>query len=378
MAASRFATLLSCGAFALVAAVARGQEPQAIDVHVLELTRAADQFVPTARVSVSKRLVAAGSAAERAVEVRAGGWRLAAEIARNPDGSVTVTRQSGGMRNMSHGTTPEPSVDLTEPWRWGRVPRHGGQERAAMICEPVTDAAQPFAALDPRGFVQRLADIVLTAPPEPSPGSHEIRIEVRGQVRTVRHHAAVDWTSRVGLAARFLGSVPLREYLEPRQVERLLEWGKRVGRGLVDEESVLARPLIALGQEGILERLAENGVRSSSSDAETRPPRVSSLYDDALLVAFATAPDPRIRGLAGWLAMRTRSVDVYEGVLAAVREGRAVLPGEDDSERARKIAYLENAQAWQSVTSPVLTLAATAVAIAAIMVLLRVLLRRAV
>src|SRR6185503_4985587 len=106
------------------------------------------------------------------------------------------------------GTT----IEVSDPWRWGRRPRHGTTVRGAMLCEPVADASQPFAPLDVRGFFQHMVGILLG--PDP--------LFIKGQPFVGEFN---EWMSPRSMAARVLGSVPLREYLEPDQVAMILAKG---------------------------------------------------------------------------------------------------------------------------------------------------------
>jgi hypothetical protein len=234
-----------------------------------------------------------------------------------------------------------------------------------MLCEPVRDAGQPFVALDIRGFLGTLSELLLDS----APG-------------TLEADDFDQWRSPAWMAARVLGSVPLREHLEADQVDRLLAKARRIPDDMGDRFWPLLRPLVALGHRPTLEKLLGSRPQRRERDLDAhldeegiRTPWLPRAVEDSILIAYATAEDPQMRGLAGWLATGTRSNDVYNRVMADVREGRAVLPG-DELNREALYSHLVNSRAWQETTAPIFTLIASALAIAAAMVLVRVGLRR--
>lgn len=346
------------------------KRPAAVDVHVLKLTTVSPALVPTAEVVAAKRLTTA--AGERAFRVDVGGTRFRVDVQDDGHGGAVIQREAG--RSSSLGALNEKTVDVSDPWRWGRRPRYGTTVRGAMLVEPVADATKPFAPLDARGFLQSLVEPLLGPDAQPAAG----------------HPWEQDFTEWMGarsMAARILGSVPPRDYLEPEQIARILAKGAKLPNDQGDRFWQLVRPLIALGHRPTLERLALQGADrgagtnhgiepdGGAGDSGIRTPWIPRSVEDSILIAYATAGDPPTRGLAGWIATGTRSNDVYDQLLADIESGRAILPG-DASQRQALGSHLVHARAWQSTTAPVLTLAGSALAIAAAMFLLRVALRR--
>jgi hypothetical protein len=357
-------------ALALAAARLAAQAPVAFDVHVIKLTTPASALVPTVEMVASKRISADSALGERAFRVRIGGNWFGAEVHGDQGGAVSVQREAGN--SFYEGDSTTLTLDLADPWRWGRRPRHGKQVRAALLCEPVVDPSAPLVALDARSFLRKLVDLLLTVPkPAPKP------IPVQMQ-----HFDLDEWLGPPSNAARILGSVPLREYLDPGQIERILDKGKLAPMIEGDRWWPLKRPLVVLAHRPTLEALArppernDHDLEFEAPEEFIRAPDVPRSIEDSVLIAYATATDPEIRGLAGWIASGTRSPDVYDQLIEDVRSGRAVLPG-DEAHREALASHLLHARAWQSTTAPLLTLLGSVLVIAAAMLSLRALLRKA-
>jgi hypothetical protein len=351
------AVLLALG---LAAGGLGGQAPGggSVDVHVLMLTTAGGELVPTPEIVLSTRIALEGDEQTRAAFVRVGGIRIMVTIASEDGGGIRVERNLGRGRQID--LPPGRTLDVTDGFRWGRRPRHGSHVRGALLCEPAGDATTPFVPIDVRGFLRRVVDVLFE--PEKT-DRHDIRFPHRfGSAR---------WR-----AALVLGSLPLRQYLDPDQVDRILAAGEDVTHPTDEEEWPLLRPLIALGDRRVLEARAIT-LEDPDDDHETRSlvPHVPRTIEDSVVVAYASATDPETRGLAGWIALGTRSRQVYEMLANDVESGRAILPG-DDERRAVLTEHILHGRAWRSITAPALTLIASALTIAGTMLVLRMAVRR--
>jgi hypothetical protein len=372
----RLLAALAVAAGSLAAQVVQrdaGPRPVAIDVHVLKITSAAAEPIPKAEVVASERVPSGERGETREFSFRVDGTRFGIKLHDIGSGSTMLERKTGNW--TSAAPLSGPTLDLSDPWRWGRRPRHGTLIRTSMLTVPVADAASPFEPLDVRGFLRKATAILLETEAGPLDGRN-------------RDHA--DWMSPQWMAARLLGSFPLRDYLEPAQVDLILANGEKLAKGGRLPVNTgnwfwpLLRPLVVLGHRATLEAIEREpeGGHEVEMNGEfdgdlVKTPSVPRSIEDSLLIAYATAEDPEIRGLAGWIATGTRSSDVYDSLIADVRSGRAVLPG-DFARREALATHLVHARAWQATTPPILTLAASALAIAAAMVLLRIAMRRVI
>jgi hypothetical protein len=339
------------------------QKPEAIDVHVLELVTPADGFVPTATIVEAKRLVPDPDGSPTKLELRVARTKLALSIRRAEDHKIYIRRVMSGFLDTETAATP--TIDLTDPFRWGRRSRHGANVRGAVLCETVREGAPPFQARDVRSFMRRLTDVLFEAPPR-----EEFHI-----VATFRHQQP--WNHPPWLASLVLGSVPLEEYLESEQIKKIVSTADLDFDQVGERDWPLLRPLIVLGHRPALEARARIAAdpKERSESAIALTPHVPRTIEDSVLVAYQSATDPELRGLTGWIATGIRSAEVYERLIEDVQAGRAVLPG-DPSERAALEKHLYQLRAWQSTTTPTLTLVGAALLIGAAMFGLRAVVRR--
>jgi hypothetical protein len=351
------AAVLGAGAAGSCAAASQ-QEPAALDVHVLKVGLSSSQYVPTLEIVTAKRISPNGPPAERELRANVGGRTFRVEFDEGGD-SPYVSRRVDRHRYGSPAN--QLTLDTSEPGRWGRRPRHGTLVQGALLCEPVTDPTVPFKALDVRGFVQRIVPLLF---------GHQER-------RSGPGFSHGDWNSPHRAAARVLGSIPLREYLDPAQVQQILAEGPKEAQILSEANwTSFLRPLVALGHRGTLEQVAKGASRGEPiGDDEIELPPISRTVEDAAVLAYASSADPEIRGLAGWVAAGTRDVGIYNSVVDDVRSGRAILPG-DAAQREARLAHLDRVRAWQSITPPLLALGGSLASIAAVMLLLRAATRR--
>jgi hypothetical protein len=364
------ALALCCGT--LVAGV---QGDQDVDVHVLELVTPDGELVPTAKI-VAARRISSSSPAERAVSVRVGGTRIEAEISTDADGLQlmrSMSRSGSSHHSTSSLSASERTLDLTEQFRWGRRPRHGEHVRGALLCEPVSDPSRPFVALDVSGFMRRIVDALFDT------RSGNLVAKLRG-IRQLRRapqiqHLEYEWYGSLSWKAGLvLGSVPLDLYITAGQVDRILEMSSELEQHVDQDSWPFLRPLIVLGDRHTLETLARRR-RARVGDYAVTAPRVPRMIEDSILVAYAEEADPEMRGLTGWIATGTRSPALYEMLVADVKAGRAILPG-NESERAALADHIVSARAWQSVSQPILTLVASALVIGGVLLLVRIIVRR--
>jgi hypothetical protein len=349
----------------VLAATLPAQVP-AVDVHVLELRTEAGTIVPVARIVASQRLRSSGPESERMVSVRLGGMKVGARFVAN-EGGVLLQRHVGrsSFRESPGGRT----LDVTEPYRWGRRLRHGTHVRGALLCEEVADESAPFVPVDVTQFLRRIVDLFL---------QQDVAPALVGRIQSIAgEHPMFEWGTPRWKAALVLGSLPLDDYLTEEQAERILEKRPEDPSGLDDMAWTFLRPLIVLGDEPTLHALirrAENG-RDDRDEGGVLTPRVPRSVEDSVLVAYATAPDRQIRGLAGWAATGTRIPELFDMLAADLREGKAVLP-ETDAGPEQMERHIVDVQAWQSVGSPLLLLAASALAIGVVLMALRMAVRR--
>lgn len=343
----------------------------AADVHVLVLVTQSGSLIPEPRIALSQRFALDPAHGARRVTAREGGQRITIEVIEDDDGDGLMI-----LRDLGRGTRREHAhkriFDVLDPFRFTRRPRRGSYTRVAILCDPVTDPTRPFHPLDVGAFFKRGFDILF---------------EPEGIVTTERWNAiqrqlpagAVQGMPfQMGTArwkaALLLGAVPIEDYLDPAQVDRILDAGVKPGRRVDDESWPFLRPLVALGDEATLRVLATRAGDHAPNGTIALVPEVPRSVHDAILVAYASATDPVTRGLAAWVATGTRSPDVIDALADDLKTGRAVLPG-SPAEQARLTTHIVSVQAWQSVRAPVMTLIASALAIAAVLWLLQSALR---
>jgi hypothetical protein len=358
MRACALAIILGACAASSPAGVSQQEQAGAFDVHVLKVGLSSSEYVPTLEIVAAKRISPNGPPGDRELRAGVGGRTFRVEFEEG-SGSQYVTRRVDRFRYGSQGR--ELTLDTSEPWRWGRRPRHGTLVQGALLCEPVADPSSPFKALDVRAFVQRILPLLFT---------HQERRNGPG-------FSPDDWNSPHRAAARVLGSIPLREYLDPDQVQQILAEGTQEAEILAKANwTSFLRPLVALGHRETLEQVAKGASRGEPmSDGAIELPPLSRMVEDAAVLAYASSTDPEIRGLAGWVAAGTRDVGIYNSLVEDVRSGRAILPG-DAAQREARLLHLERVRAWQSITAPLVTLGASLASIAAVMLLLRAATRR--
>ena len=220
--ASGLILALVCGALG-----AQGHEAQpraSVDVHGLELATSGGELVPRLRIVRSERVTVEPDG-RRVVAQSFGDARLVVELTLDARNNSAI--EGLGLR-------------VTDPYRFGRAPRRGTRVRGAMLAEAVADPSQPFVPLDVRAFLRRAADMLLTEEewPKEAGGAPRHLFDFFGGGR---------WN-----AALLLGSVPLREYLDPARIDGILASESRSVEDRFEESPVYLRPLIALGERRVL------------------------------------------------------------------------------------------------------------------------------
>jgi hypothetical protein len=352
-----------------VALAAPGQDSRppvvAVDVHVLEIATPAEDFVPATRIVATTRLSpGAGGTSEAEITVPFGRSRLTLKADSTAEGGVVVTRRQGPM--ISSAPVDGTALDLSDRFHWTRRPGRRARVRSALLVEPVQDAATRFVALDVRGFVRRAVDLLLEAPAKP-----RLRAEsVRAPAVHVFREALYGLPGSQHEAALLLGCLPLGAYLDRDQEDRIREAGSKVRHALGGAHPVLARPLVVLGDRRTLEALEIYQDGAPDVDGAIVPPRIPGEFEDAVFVAYASATDPAIRGLAGWLALGTRDPRMAPLLAGDVASGRATLPG-DPARQAAAAEHLGALRSWQSIGAPAATFAASALLIVAVLSAIR-------
>jgi hypothetical protein len=351
-------TLLAIAAFAILPGAARGQA--AADVHVLTLVAASGDLIPTPSIVASQRLALDPAIGSSRITQRVDGRRLILTLVED-DGQLYLEREftRGTRRESLSGRI----FDVVDPYRFTRRPRRGAYTRVALICDLVTDVTKPFQPMDVRAFFQNAVDVLFDARSESIVQQIEARLP-RG-VRNARaaRNVRFDVGSDRWKASLVLGAVPIEDYLDPAQVDRILDAGAKVERHLDEDSWAFLRPLVALGDHATLRALAARSAdRQALRQGIALTPEVPRSIHDAVLVAYASATDPTTRGLAAWVATGTRLPDLIDALAEDLKANRAILPG--SPEEQQKLAdHIVTLQAWQSVRKPAIALGASAVVI---------------